>query len=185
MNNELTYKAKDGVEYKYTIKELTLAVKPVWNKIVTSIEGYVKLFCNEDDLKLLREYETQIADLTMQKELAEINCKQADIPSPTEQDTVKLNNLIKIHDELDIRLNELQDKKNNDSEVVTNGLRYSKGVFRAIDNALLEDGNELIYESTLNLLNGDVSKLDLTDTECYDKIIKPAVVAFFLNTFGN
>lgn len=183
MNNELTYKAKDGVEYKYTIKELTLAVKPVWNKILHAINKQKKYFIGEDDLKVTTDYEKQIAELTMQLELAELNCKNADIPGRTEQDEKVLADFIKVHDEIDIKLTNLKAEK-LESVVCQNEMtNFVSNIILSIENALLEDEN--IYKSCTKLIDGDISKLDLLDENCFNEIIRPAVVAFFLKRPSN
>ena len=183
MNNELTYKAKDGVEYIYKIKELTLAIKPVWNKILHAINKQKKYFIGEDDIKTVTTFETKIAELTQELELARLNCDQFNIPNPTEQDTVKLNNLIKVHDELDIRLTDLIAEKENSTVCKNEMTNFVNGIVLSIENALLEDEN--IYKSCIKLIDGDISKLDLLDENCFNEIIRPAVVAFFLKRPSN
>lgn len=183
MNNELTYKAKDGVEYKYTIKELTLAVKPVWNPIISAINRQKAKFIRADDLKVTTDYEKQIAELTMQLELAELNCKQADIPSPTDADQKVLSEFVRIHDEIDIKLTNLKAEK-LESVVCQNEMtNFISNIILSIENALLEDEN--IYKSCTKLIDGDISKLDLLDENCFNEVIRPTVVAFFLKRPSN
>jgi len=183
MNNELTYKAKDGVEYKYTIKELTLAIKPVWNKILHAINKQKKFFISQDDLKITTDYEKRIIELQSQLELAEINCKNADIPGRTEADEKVLSDFIKIHDEIDIKLTNLKAEKLESAVCRDEMTNFINGIILSIENALLEDEN--IYKSCVNLIEGDISKLDLLDENCFNEVIRPAVVAFFLKRPSN
>jgi len=151
---------------EYRVRPLTLGMKPVWNKILFAINKQKSNFISDEDLSTVRDYEKRISQLEYDKELALVNCKMADILSPTEADQKKLNDYVKVHDEIDIKLNELKEEKLNNETVRVELENYSLGIMLAIDNALLEKGNEKIYESVKELLEGDVSKLDLTDKTC-------------------
>jgi len=185
MNKELTYKAKDGVEYKYTIKELTLAVKPAWNKILHAINKQKPNFISANDIKTCQEFEERITALSIELDMAESSCKNADKIGRTEAEEQIFQDFVTLYNETEIKLDELKAEKENSEVCKTEMNNFVNNIILSIENALLEEGNEKIYESTLKLLDGDVSKLDLTDEVCFNEVIRPAVVAFFLKIPSN
>lgn len=185
MNDILKYTAKDNEVYEFKIKDLDLGIKPLWNKILHCIKKEMKFFCSDEGLKNTRAIEITIAELTMQKERAELNCRNAEIPDRTEADEKKLQDLIKIHDEIDIKLSEAIDEKKINPIYANEMNTYVSGIISSIENALLNEENVKIYESTVNLLEGDLTKLDLTDINCFNNVIRPTVVAFFLKNLNN